>query len=256
MSWEDDEDKGTLRKPIVKKALVDDDDDKGKIKGSWEDDDEEEEKPKPAETAKTPANPNKPKNIEKEKKKKIAQKDQQQKKEEQEREQKVENSLTAEEKYNEKVRQEKLVKASDLEVMKDAFKGVVTESGAAVPASTPLKPIENEDEAIASAKELAKQIVLLNTSKTAASAAYITFLKELMAECCAPLSDLDVKELTTKLSVVQRDKQLAAKPKAKQAAKKKGPIGVTMGKKDVFDGYGYGMRGMAVNDDDGGEDFM
>eukprot|EP00299_Pterocystis_sp_00344_P004715 c15989_g1_i1.p1 GENE.c15989_g1_i1~~c15989_g1_i1.p1 ORF type:complete len:248 (+),score=89.75 c15989_g1_i1:35-745(+) len=233
-NWDDDD--ATPALPVVKpvKSSWNDDDDDSGLKDAW---DQEEEKPAvkaPAPTTTAPAP--KPKD----KKKIAAEKALQEKKDIE-----AAQNLTPEQKAEQKAREERLVRESDEETMRKAF-GVAeaSASSAAADVSLPTTEVEANIYAATMAKKF------LEIDNTDYAHLLLVVLKEFLTEVTNPLTPDEVKELSSKLSVIHSEKLKATKDK-KKGKKKTGPS-ATMGKKNLFDDIGGG----GGDYDDPADDFM
>eukprot|EP00301_Raphidiophrys_heterophryoidea_P014671 c23115_g1_i1.p1 GENE.c23115_g1_i1~~c23115_g1_i1.p1 ORF type:complete len:297 (-),score=94.77 c23115_g1_i1:179-1027(-) len=194
-------------------------------------------------------------------------------------------SQTAEEIAAQKFREKQLQEAADQSVISDTFSGIANPtvtttltstgnsktlviSSSAPSSSKPQAPVVpevgsrsrveeqqasldslsdpvNDEEATRFAHAFGKRIAQAYETN---SFAYLTMLRELLTECCEPLSPEDAKEISLKMSVIYNEKLKASKDK-KKPKKKTGPS-ATGGKKDAFDG----LQGFA--DTNEYDDFM
>ncbi|KAL9987006.1 hypothetical protein ACROYT_G001240 [Oculina patagonica] len=214
------------------------DEDDNDVKENWDDEDEDAEK-KPASTQnETEAAPQA-----KVKKRKTLKQVLQEKEEkarqnalikQEESKSTKETELTEEEKLEEKLRQQKLVEESDLEIAKQAF-GVKDDVGS--------KSIDDMNPSTKEEFVELSQLVVKKLSNYESSAEYVSFLEMLFRDLCASLDADDVKRLGSAINILSTEKLKAQKAKKGKKSVKKATLSgasAKAGRKEDLDAFGSG----------------
>lgn len=145
-----------------------------------------------------------------------------------------EEELTEEDKLAEKLRRQKLVEESDLEIAKQAF-GVKDDVGS-----------KSIDEMNPTTKEEFVELTQLLVGKLSnyeSSAEYVPFLEMLFRDLCASLEAEDVKRLGSAINILSTEKLKAQKAKKGKKSVKKATLSGTSakaGRREDLDAFGAG----------------
>ncbi|XP_020625916.1 eukaryotic translation initiation factor 3 subunit J-like isoform X2 [Orbicella faveolata] len=214
------------------------DEDDNDVKENWDDEDEDtEKKPAPSQNETEAAPPAK---VKKRKTLKQALQEKEEKAKDQalrrleEAKSVKEEEPTEEDKLAEKLKRQKLVEESDLEIAKQAF-GIKDDVGS-----------KSIDEMNPNTKEEfveLSQLIVGKLSNYESSADYVPFLEMLFRDLCAGLEAEDVKRLGSAINILSTEKLKAQKAKKGKKTGKKATLSGTSakaGRKEDLDAFGAG----------------